>query len=187
MNLVLDSIKKANLTIGLSKCEFGCSEIKYLGFKVNERGLQSDDENVQPILEFPIPKNIKQLQRLIGMESWYRRYIPYFAEIIEPLNRFLKKNKKWEWGTEKTEAFQKIKKLLTSAPILTCPDSSQPFQLEMDANDTGLGVVSTQAMDGIDHLIAYASRNLNGAVTVLGVRKIMFGGGVGDYKVQTIP
>ena len=60
LSLVLDKIKKANLTIGLNKCEFGCSEIKYLGFKVNEKGLQIDDEKIQPILEFPITKNIKQ-------------------------------------------------------------------------------------------------------------------------------
>ena len=97
------------------------------------------------------------------MASWYRRFIPHFAEIIEPLNRLLKKNKKCKWGIEQTEAFEKIKKLLTSAPILTCPDFSQPFQLETDASDTGLGSVLTQAIDGIDHVIAYASRNLNDA------------------------
>ena len=55
-NLVLDKIKKANLAIGLNKCEFGCSEIKYLGFKVNEKGLQIEDDKIQPMLEFSIPK-----------------------------------------------------------------------------------------------------------------------------------
>ena len=118
---VLDKIKKASLTIGLNKCKFGCSEIKYLDFKVSEKGLQIDDDKIQAILGFPIPKNIKQLQRLTGMASWYRKFIPHFAEIIGPLNRLLKKNKKWEWGTEQTEAFKKIKEHLTSAPILTCP------------------------------------------------------------------
>ena len=66
-------------------------------------------------------------------------------------------------GKEQTEAFEKIKKLFTSVPILTCPDFSRPFQLETDASDTGLGAVLTQAIDGIDHVIAYASRNLNSA------------------------
>ena len=163
LNLVLDKIKKANLTIGLSKCEFDCSEIKYFDFKVNEKGLQIDDDEIQPILEFSIPKNIKQLQRLIGMASWYRTFIPHFAEIIEPLNRVLKKKKKWKWGIEQTETFEKIKELLTSAPISTSPDFSQPFQLETDASDNRLGAVLIQAIDGIDHAIAYASRNLNSA------------------------
>ena len=140
--LVLDKIKKANLTIGLNKCEVGCSESKYLGFKVNEKGLQIDDDKIQPILEFPILKNIKQLQRLIGMVCWYRKFIPHFAEKIEPLNRLLKMNKKWDWEIQQIEAFEKIKKLLTLAPILTCPDFVQPFQLETDTSDTGLGAVS---------------------------------------------
>ena len=139
LNLVLDKIEEANLTRGLNKCEFGYSEIKYLGFKVIEKGLQIDDDKIQPILEFLKPKNIKQLQRLIGMTSWYRRFIPHFAEIIQTLNRLLKNNKKWDWGKEQNQAFEKIKELLTSAPILTCPDFSQPFQLETDASDTGLG------------------------------------------------
>ena len=99
------------------------------------------------------------------MASWYRRFIPHFAEVIEPLNRFLKKNKKWEWRTEQTEAFEKIKEHLTSAPILTCSDFSQPFQLETDASDTGLGAVLTQIINGRNHAIAYASRNLNSAVS----------------------
>ena len=165
LSLVLDKIEKANLTIGLDICESGCSEIKYLGFKVNERGLQIDDDKIQPILELPTPKNIKQLQRLIGMESWYRKFIPYFDEIIESLNRLLKKNKKWEWETEQIEAFEKIKEHLTSAPILTCPDFSQPFQLETDASDTELGAVLNQTINGTNHVIAYASRNLNSAET----------------------
>ena len=65
LSLVLDKINEANITIGLDKCEFGFSEIKYLGFKVNERGLQIDDDKIHPILELLTPKNIKQLQRLI--------------------------------------------------------------------------------------------------------------------------
>ena len=50
--------------------------------KSNQNGLQIEDHKIQPIVEFPEPKNIKQLQRLIGMKIWYRRFIPHFAEII---------------------------------------------------------------------------------------------------------
>ena len=121
----------------------GCSEIRYLCFKVNEKGLQIGDDKIHPILQFSKPINIKQLQRLIGMASWCRKFIPHFADIIEPLNRLLKKNKKWSWGMEQNEAFEKIKELLTSEPILTCPDFRQPFQLETDACDTGLRAVLT--------------------------------------------
>ena len=182
LSLVLDKINEANLTIGLNKCEFGCSEIKHLGFKVNERGLQIDDDKIQPILELPTPKNIKQLQRLIGMASWYRKFIPHFAEIIEPLNRLVKKNKKWEWGTEQIEAFEKIKELLTSAPILTCPDFLQPLQLETDVSDTGLGAVLNQTINGTNHVIAYASRNLFNQGSIFRFFQIFF---ASNYPIRS--
>ena len=113
------------------------------------------------------------------MTSWYQRFLPHFSQIIEPLNRLLKKDKKWDWVMEQNKAFEKIKELLTSAPILTCPDFSQPFQLETDASDTGLGAVLTQTINGTNYIIAYTSRNVNSAVTILGLRERMFSGSMG--------
>ena len=83
--IINEYIYKANLRISLEKCEFGCSEVKYFVFILNEKGLQIDEEKIKSILEFPTPKNVKQLQRIIGMTSWYRRFIPKFVEIIESL------------------------------------------------------------------------------------------------------
>ena len=62
LEIVLEKINQAILTINLEKCEFGCSEVKYLGFVVNEKGLLMDEDKIKPILEFPTPKNVKQLQ-----------------------------------------------------------------------------------------------------------------------------
>ena len=69
LNLVLDKINEENSTIEPTKSEFGCSGIRYLGFEVNKKGLQINDDKIQPILEFTNLINIKQLQRLIGMAS----------------------------------------------------------------------------------------------------------------------
>ena len=79
LEIVLEKINQAGLTINLEKCEFGCSEVKYLGFIVNEKGLLMDEDKIKPILECPTPKNMTQLQRIIGMTSWYRRFIPKFS------------------------------------------------------------------------------------------------------------
>ncbi|XP_033213659.1 uncharacterized protein LOC117170737 [Belonocnema kinseyi] len=53
------------------------------GFVVNGRGLQIDEDKIKPILDFPRPKTVKQLQLLIEMASWYRRLMPHFSEIID--------------------------------------------------------------------------------------------------------
>ena len=109
LEIVLEKINQAGLTINLEKCEFGCSEVKYLGFIVNEKGLLMDEDKIKPILEFPTPKNVKQLQRIIGMTSWYRRFIPKFSEIMEPLHTLLKKGVEWKWNAHGTRSRVKSK------------------------------------------------------------------------------
>lgn len=88
---MLNKISAAGLTINPEKCEFCRSQVRYLGFIVQRDGLKVDPGKVQPILDYPVPRNIKQLRRLLGMASWYRRFVPQFATISEPLTRLLKK------------------------------------------------------------------------------------------------
>lgn len=95
---VLDKINTAGLTVNPDKCEFCRSQVRYLGFIVQREGLTVDPEKTRPILEYPAPRNIRQLLRFLGMSSWYRRFIPQFATLSEPLTRLLKKGKRWEWG-----------------------------------------------------------------------------------------
>ena len=130
---------------------------------MNEKGLQIDGDKIKPILEFPTPKNVKQLQRIIGMILWYRRFIPKFSEIIEPLQTLLRKGIEWRWVIQQEQALMKIKELLKTGPILTYPDFNHPFQLETEVSDTGLGAVLTQNIGDNSHVIAFASRSLNEA------------------------
>ena len=68
-----------------------------------------DEDKIKPILEFPTPENVKQLQRIIGMTSWYRRFIPKFSEIMEPLHTLLKKGVEWKWNAHGTRSRVKSK------------------------------------------------------------------------------
>ena len=72
VEIVLEKMNKAKLTISLENCEFGYLEVKYLGFVVNKKGLQIDEDKIKPILESPTLRNVMQLRRIIGMTSWYR-------------------------------------------------------------------------------------------------------------------
>ena len=94
LEAVLDKITQANLTVKSEKCEFCRSEVKYLGYVVNRDGSSINPENTEPILSYPAPKNIKQLRRFIGLASWYRRFIPQFAIVAEPLTRLFRSNVK---------------------------------------------------------------------------------------------
>ena len=82
---------------------------------------------------------------------------------MEPLHSLLKKGVEWKWGTQQEQAVIKIKRLLTTGPILACPNFDHSFQLETDASDTGLRAVLTQNIDNKNHVIAFASRSLDEA------------------------
>jgi len=132
----------------------------YLGFIVQGEGLTVDPEKTQPILEYPAPRNIKQLRRFLGMSSWYRRFIPQFATLSEPLTRLMKKGKRWEWGDEQVRAFEQIREHSVTAPTLAYPNFELPFTLQTDASSVGLGAVLTQTIEGEERVIAFASRAL---------------------------
>ena len=160
---VLIRIKEAGLEINPDKSKFCCSEVQYLGFVVNESGLQTDPGKVEPILNYPRPRNVKDMRKFLGLTSWYRRFIPDYATIVSPLSQLLKKKQRWVWSCEQQEAFDKVRRCLVEAPILACPDFEVPFMLQTDASNTGLGAVLTQSKDGAERVISYASRTLNDA------------------------
>lgn len=125
--IVLRKLQAAGLTINREKSEFGCSEVKYLGFIVNKSGLQVDPEKTASVTQFPVPRNLKQIRRFLGMASWYRRFIPEFSTVAQPLSILTKKKQSWIWGEAQQAAFETLKTRLTTAPTLSCPDFSLPF------------------------------------------------------------
>ena len=118
---VLSALKAANLQINREKSDFCCSEVRYLGYVVNEEGLKTDEDKVRPITEYPAPTNLKQLRRFLGMIGWYSRFIPNLAEYKVPLTVLLKKDVRWHWHQEQQAAFDRLKLALTQAPVLARP------------------------------------------------------------------
>lgn len=160
---VINRIHQFGLTINREKSNFCCREVKYLGYVLSSEGLKIDEEKISPILEYPAPKNLKQLRRFLGMAGWYSRFIEHFSEKKAPLTKLLSKNCPWIWGPEQQEAFDWIKQAIISAPVLIRPDFSMPFQVHSDASNYAVGAVLTQMRDGYEHPICFASRTLSKA------------------------
>ena len=157
---VLDRLQKAGLTVSREKCQFCMPRLKYLGYIVDGNGLHVDPDKVEAILRIPTPKTVTEIRRFAGMASWYRRFVPEFATIMDPLHRLTKKNARFDWTDECEKAFMQIKKQLVEAPILTCPDFGKPFCLQTDASAYGLGAVLSQTLDGEERVIGFLSRSL---------------------------
>jgi hypothetical protein len=163
---VIERLRDAKFTVNEKKCQLFRTNLKYLGFIVDEHGPGTDPDKVAAMVSYPVPKTSTEIKRFVGMCSWYRRFIPHFSTVMSPINALLtgkRKRQKTEWTPEAQEAFQKIKDALVSAPVLSSPDFSKPFVIQTHASDTGLGAVLTQELGGDERVIAYASRSLTKA------------------------
>ena len=157
---VMKRIKAAGLVVNKEKCELCRSELRYLGYLINENGLMVDPEKVSAIVNIPEPKTTRDIKSFIGLLSWYRRFIPDMATLVAPLNRLLSKKNKFIFDDECKESFRRAKECLISAPILKCPNFELPFTIQTDASDFGLGAVLSQTDEDGEHVVCYLSRSL---------------------------
>lgn len=93
LELVATRLREAGLTISAEKSKFCMKRLKYLGHIMDETGIRPDFEKIQPIVEYPIPKSVRDVRRLLGMVGWYRRFIRDFSTITAPISELLKKSK----------------------------------------------------------------------------------------------
>ena len=98
---------------------------------------------MEAVREFPAPKTVQETRRFLGLASYYRRFIPNFARVVQPLHRLTCKDTQFYWFPECEQAFEEWKRKLTSAPVLAYPNLESEFVLETDASVQGLGAVLT--------------------------------------------
>ena len=125
--------------------------------------MATDPAKTEKVAAWPCPTSVTEVQRFLGLASYYRRFIRNFAEIAKPLHRLTEKTQDFRWTDQCDNAFRELKQRLTSAPILAFPDFSQPFILDTDASQTGIGAVLSQVQEGQERVVAYASRTLSKA------------------------
>ena len=155
-------LRSANLTVNLVKSEFGHAYVTYLGHVVGQGQVRPVTAKVDAIINYPIPTTRRQMMRFLGMTGYYRKFCRDFATLCEPLTNLLRKNVSFIWSDECQRAFDRVKMLLMSAPVLVMPDFMKPFILTIDASDVGVGAVLLQEdTKGIEHPIGYFSHKLN--------------------------
>ena len=180
---VFDRLKCANLRLKPKKCRFFSETVEFLGFEVSSTGVSISQNHVKDVQNWPVPQNFKELQSVLGFMNFFRKHVPNFSTIAEPLTKLLrgKSNKKgknsskskptqncapgnaWSWGDEQDLAFNKLKQVLCEPPVLKYPDFNKPFVLHTDASICGLGcaIFQRDECDGKLNPIAFGSRTLN--------------------------
>ena len=153
----------AGMTIRPSKCIFGADSVDFLGHQLQQGLIGLHEDNVDKIRKAPRPSTKKQVRSFMGLAGYYRDFIPNFAAVAAPLSDLTRKGQpsKVEWGDAQEKAYQTIKILLTSEPILRLPDPEKTFVLRTDASDYGIGAVLMQEHEGKLFPICYASKKLS--------------------------
>ena len=160
LDLVLERICKAGLTLKPSKCHWMKESVKFLGHIISGEGVKVDPAKIDSVRNFPVPKNATDVRSFLGLTSYYRRFIANFARRSKALAELTKKKRIFHWTEEAQRSFEDLKSCLATAPILRCPDFNLPFKLYTDACDYGIGAVLAQDTSDGEVVVAYASRLL---------------------------
>lgn len=156
LRTVLQRAREKNLKLNKAKSKVAVSEVTYVGHTFGAKGLKANEEKIKVIKQMQAPTNKKELQCFMGMVNYLSKFIPNLASVNKSLRELFEKEVEWHWAETHEESFQKLKTLLTEAPVLRYYDPKSPVTLSVDASSEGLGARMLQK----GQPVAYSSRSL---------------------------
>lgn len=167
---ILNRLNNANFRLNINKCQIAKTSIDYLGHHIEHSHIRPNADNIRALLETQQPTTAKEAFRFVKAAEYYRKFIPGFSTIAQPLHKYAPTTK--EQRTQKSQttpitltdnelhAFNKLKKILTNDLVLRIPDPQLPFKIQTDASKIGIGAVLMQTHPNGDLPIAYLSKKL---------------------------
>jgi hypothetical protein len=154
-------LKQYGMKLNPSKCAFGVSFGKFLGYMVSSRGIEANPEKIQAILEMQSPKSTKQLQQLTGRLAALNRFISRSTDKCLPFFKILRKA--FEWTSECESAFSQLKTYLTNPPLLSRTVLGEVLYLYLAISPTAVSTALIREEDGIQKPVYFVSKALHGA------------------------
>ncbi|XP_070043280.1 uncharacterized protein [Nicotiana tomentosiformis] len=130
--------------------------VAFLGHVVSSEGIQVDPKKIEVVQSFPKPSSTMEIRSFLGLAGYYRLFVEGFSSISSPLNKLTQTGAPFRWSDECEESFQKLKTVLTTAPVLVLPSALSSYTVYCDASRIGIGYVLMQE----SRVIAYASHQL---------------------------
>jgi len=159
---ILRRLEENDLYVKPEKCVWKVKKIGFLGVVIGPNGIEMEEEKVDGVLSWPQPKTVKDIRKFLGLANYYRRFIKDFARVARPLNILTRKDKKWWWKEAQQEAFNKLKQVFTTKPVLVALDLDKEFRVEANAsNYTTGGVLSIKCSDDKWRPVAFISKSLS--------------------------
>ena len=116
-------------------------EVEFLKVIIGEDKVRIEKEKVQGVIEWLVPKSVKDMQKFLGLANYYRRFVKDFAKIAKPLHEMTRKENKWSWEERQQRAFKELKERFMTEPVLVTPDLDKEMRVEADASDFVMGGV----------------------------------------------
>ncbi|KAH9466898.1 hypothetical protein Pst134EB_033244 [Puccinia striiformis f. sp. tritici] len=162
---ILAKLREHSLKASLKKCEFFCTQVTFLGFDITERGLKMNRTKLSTIDQWPFPSSLRELRRFLGFTNFYRRFIPRFSSVAGALTSLTKGDFGEQLALHTSEAliaFENLKQLFVSEPLLLHFDFAKDRILHVDSSGFAIAAVLSQPDDHGNNLpVSYFSRKLN--------------------------
>ncbi|VEN42942.1 unnamed protein product [Callosobruchus maculatus] len=158
---VFRRLRQSGLKLSPKKCHLFQKKVQYLGHVVSQEGIAVDPQKIEAVKGWPVPKNKHDVRSFLGLCTYYRRYVAGFATIAKPLTGLTEEGRRFQWGNDCQQAFDLLKKALSTAPVLSYPLPTGKFVLDTDASNVGIGSVLLQIQDGREVVIGYFSKTLS--------------------------
>ena len=157
----LDRYEQRNLHLNVDTIQLRVTEVSFIGHTATANRLKPDPGKIEAILKMPVPVDAAGVRRLLGMIQYLEKFMPNLSQLTSPLRKLTRTDVEWSWGEEQDKAFERIKQVAASAPLLKYYSVEDDVTLQCDASQNGLGAALLQH----GQPVAYASRALLSAET----------------------
>ena len=154
LTLIFEHLRTYGLQLKSTKCHLFQTSVPFFG------RLECNPKKIEDVKSWPVPDCLKSVRQFLGLVGYYRRFIPNFADLAEPLVALTGKDVPFVWRPACTTAFTSLRDALIRAPILAFPTETEDYILDTDASNFGLGGVLSQIQNDVECVIAYCSRAL---------------------------
>ena len=147
---VIKRLEENDLYVKLEKYKWKVKEVGFLRVVIGPEGIKMEEEKITGVLEWPMPKSVKDIQKFLGLANYYHWFIEGFTTVARLLHDLVKKDKKWEWMEKKERSFKELKERFTKKLVLAAPDIDKKMRMEVDASGYVMrGVLLMECEDGL--------------------------------------
>jgi len=159
---VLKRLEENVLYVKSEKYLWKTNKVNFLGVVMGQGKIEMEKDKVAGVLNWPMPRTVRNVRKFLGLTNYYRPFIKNFGTLTKPLNVLTRKDEKWKWEKAQQKAFEQLKEIFTTRPLLVAPDLDKEFRVETDASNfaTG-GVLFIKCKDNKWRPVVYILKLLN--------------------------